>query len=85
MKNRTLLVAAALAASFAWGTVARAANYCVAGPLTCVTTMPPGGFCVCQAKGDVQDGTVMAKLDKGRKVNASSGGCGSNPRDPGCR
>jgi hypothetical protein len=76
----TLLVVAAL-----HGGSALAANICQAGKLTCATTMPVGGFCECTSHGDTQDGTVVKKPAPTRHVNATAGGCGSQPGAPGCK
>ena len=75
-----LLAAAALSAGDA-----QAANICQAPKLTCVTTMPVGGYCECASHGQTQGGTVVSKATPHRKVNSTSGGCGTNPGAPGCR
>ena len=74
-----LVVAAPLGAS-----QAAPANICQAKTLSCPTKMPVGGFCECTAKGQSEDGTVIAKPAPGKKVNSTAGGCGSNPGAPGC-
>ncbi len=74
-----LLAAAALAAGPAY------ANFCQAETLTCVTTMPVDGYCQCSSRGTTEDGTVVSKPPPGRRVNSTAGGCGVNPRAPGCR
>jgi hypothetical protein len=83
--QRFVISAAALAAAIAWGAPAQAANMCQAQTLTCATTMPIGGYCVCTARGAQQDGTVVARAAPGRRTNATAGGCGSQPNAPGCR
>ena len=74
----------AFVATSALGT-AHAANMCSAPPLSCATTMPVGGYCECTAKGQTVDGTVMERPVRGKKVNSTAGGCGTNPNAPGCR
>ncbi len=66
------------------GGAASAANICQAGKLTCATNMPVGGYCECTGGGTTQDGTVVAKPAPHRKVNSTAGGCGVNPKAPGC-
>jgi hypothetical protein len=53
--------------------------------LTCVTTMPVGGYCECTARGTTEGGEVVSKPEPGHPVNATSGGCGAEPHAPGCR
>ncbi|HYZ61208.1 MAG TPA: hypothetical protein VE650_02045 [Acetobacteraceae bacterium] len=62
-----------------------AANTCETPKLTCVTTMPLGGYCQCVARGTVEDGEVVSKPSPGRRINATAGGCGVAPNAPGCR
>ena len=57
------------------------ANTCQAGGLTCATTMPPGGYCECTARGATESGTVVSR----RGPNSTAGGCGAHPDAPGCR
>ena len=61
------------------------ANICRAEQLTCVTTMPVGGYCECTARGKTEEGEVVGKPEPGHPVNATSGGCGDHPNAPGCR
>ncbi len=61
------------------------ANICRAEQLTCVTTMPVGGYCECTARGQTEGGEVVARPEPGHPVNATSGGCGAQPNSPGCR
>lgn len=74
-----LFVAAALPVSPA------SANTCRAGKLTCATTMPIDGYCECRSHGATEGGTVVAKPESKRPVNSTAGGCGSDPKAPGCR
>ena len=74
-----LLVSAALASGPA------RANMCQAGPLTCGTAMPVGGYCECSARGDTQSGEVVSSPMRRRPVNSTAGGCGTTPNAPGCR
>ena len=62
-----------------------AANVCRAERLTCVTTMPVGGYCECTSRGVTEGGEVVGRTDPGHPVNATSGGCGAQPNAPGCR
>ncbi len=82
----TVYLSCALLAAAALGSgAAVAANICDAGRLTCVTTMPVGGYCQCTARGATEDGTVVSRSAPGRPVNSTAGGCGANPGAPGCR
>lgn len=81
---RFLLLLPALAALCA-AMPAEAANICSAPPLSCATTMPIGGYCECTTRGTTQDGTVVDKPVRGKRVNSTSGGCGTQPNAPGCR
>jgi hypothetical protein len=83
MSRITSLTLAILVATV--GSASAGVNICQAGKLTCATTMPVGGFCECTSHGTTQDGTVVAKPAPKRKVNSTSGGCGSQPNAPGCR
>lgn len=60
------------------------ANVCQTDHLMCATTMPVDGYCQCTARGNAEDGTVVAKAPHGMKINSIAGGCGANPRSPGC-
>jgi hypothetical protein len=60
------------------------ANTCQAGKLTCITIMPVGGYCECQAHGTTEGGTVVSKSATHQPVNATAGGCGAHPEAPGC-
>lgn len=73
-----------VAAAFGGGS-ALAANICRAGPLTCATTMPLGGYCECTSHGNVEGGTVAPRAERHRRVNSTAGGCGTHPHAPGCR
>ena len=57
---------------------------CEAGPLTCPTQMPVGGYCECTARGKTENGTVVAQPSPQRPGNSTAGGCGANPNAPGC-
>jgi len=85
MRRMGVLAGGVLAASVLAGGPASAVNICQAGKLTCATTMPVGGFCECTSHGTTQDGTVVKKPAPSRKVNATAGGCGSQPGAPGCK
>ncbi len=61
------------------------ANFCQADTLNCATAMPVDGYCQCSARGTTEDGTVVGRLPAGKRVNSTAGGCGVNPRAPGCR
>jgi hypothetical protein len=74
-----LLAVAALA-----GTPALAANICQAEKMSCATTMPVDGYCECTSHGTTQGGTVVNHPVSRRPANATSGGCGTNPKDAGC-
>ena len=77
--SSALLACAAFAAAPAY------AATCQAGGLLCATTMPVGGYCECTAHHDVQSGTVVPTAPRGQRVDATAGGCGTNPNAPGCR
>jgi hypothetical protein len=79
----TRYLLAALAALALTGGSARA-NTCVAGKLTCTTTMPVEGYCECTAHGMTEGGEVVAKPMSHKPANATAGGCGANPMAPGC-
>ena len=85
MQFRGILTAALLATGMLASVPASAANVCRAEKLSCPTTMPVGGFCQCTARGATQDGTVMTAAEARRPLNASGGGCGADPKAPGCR
>jgi hypothetical protein len=61
------------------------ANICEAGRMRCATTMPDGGYCQCSSHGVTEDGTVVGKPESRQPLNATAGGCGADPRAPGCR
>ena len=61
------------------------ANVCQTDRLMCATTMPAGGFCECTAHGQTEGGTAFVKAPRGQKMNATAGGCGAHPNNPGCR
>ncbi len=83
--NISLRCAALLAGLAFSGQAGAAVNMCQTPKLTCATTMPVGGFCECTSRGDTQDGTVVPKVAKHRKVNSTAGGCGTEPGAPGCK
>jgi hypothetical protein len=60
------------------------ANLCQTDHLLCATTMPVDGYCVCRAHGTSEDGTVVIKAPPRDRINATVGGCGADPRSPGC-
>ena len=55
------------------------ANMCKAGPLSCATAMPMGGYCECTSRGDTQSGEVVAGSMSRRPTNSTAGGCGAHP------
>lgn len=59
------------------------ANMCRTDHFTCVTTMPLGGYCECTSHGATEGGDSVANARA--PANASTGGCGAHPNDPGCR
>ena len=61
------------------------AAVCQAGPLTCATTMPAGGYSECTARGATEGGTVLSKPAPRTQLNSTAGGCGAQPNAPGCR
>lgn len=83
MARFSLLLPALAALSFIGS--ANAANMCSAPPLSCATTMPIGGYCECSARGMTQDGTVVERPVRGKRINSTAGGCGAHPNAPGCR
>ena len=84
MRN-LLFLTFALAITVGTGSPALA-NMCVAENLTCATTMPIDGYCECTARGETKGGTVAAKAPAhGKRTNATAGGCGAHPNNPGCR
>jgi hypothetical protein len=88
MKVLGCLAAAFIAATAIAGGQA-AANTCRADPLICPTTMPVDGFCQCVAHGTTLNGTVAPSVTPAGvpygHYNATAGGCGADPDDPGCR
>jgi hypothetical protein len=85
MRFTLCLSGALLAVAALGGGAASAANICQAENLTCVTTMPLGGYCECTARGNTQGGTVVSKAGARQRVNSTAGGCGAHPAAPGCR
>lgn len=63
---------------------AEAAGICRAERLSCATNMPVGGYCECTARGTTESGTVMSRADTRKPVDSTAGGCGANPKAPGC-
>ena len=61
------------------------ANVCRTNTLMCATTMPVDGYCECTSHGSMEDGTVVVSPPARQHLNASAGGCGLHPNDPGCR
>ncbi len=80
---RCLAFAVLAAAPFAAG-AAHAAS-CQAEHMMCATAMPVGGYCECTAHGATESGTVVNRPMSRRPVNATAGGCGTQPNAPGCR
>ena len=74
-----LLTAATLAAGPA------RANICQTDRLKCATNMPVDGYCECTSHGTTEDGTVVRNSQSRQPLNATSGGCGTQPNAPGCR
>jgi hypothetical protein len=60
------------------------ANMCRTDNLTCATTMPVGGYCECTSHGNTEGGTVLNRSESRRGTNATAGGCGAHPNNPGC-
>ncbi len=60
------------------------ANVCQTDNLMCPTSMPVDGYCQCTAHGVTEDGTVVPPSPRVH-FNATPGGCGADPRAPGCR
>lgn len=83
--RRVAYLAFAIIASTALCQGAALANICRAEKLTCVTTMPVGGYCECTSHGTTEDGTVVSGPQSHRPVNSTSAGCGAQPNAPGCR
>lgn len=84
MRWTRYLLAAFLALTALAGSPAFA-NFCQTDTLLCATAMPVDGYCQCTARNTVEDGTVVSRTPAGRRVNATAGGCGINPRAAGCR
>ena len=84
MTKLRLLTGVLLAAGAAIAAGPAGANTCVAGKLTCVTTMPVDGYCECSAHGMTEGGTVVPG-GAHHSTNSHAGGCGDNPTAPGCR
>ncbi|HUN42672.1 MAG TPA: hypothetical protein VMU81_20445 [Acetobacteraceae bacterium] len=61
------------------------ANVCQTDHMMCGTTMPIDGYCECHTHGNSEGGTVVSKLPPHSRMNATAGGCGTNPNSPGCR
>ena len=85
MQRLSYLAAALIAATVLVAGPVRAANMCQTEHMTCATTMPVDGYCVCRAQGSAEDGTVVPPGAPHGKVNSTAGGCGTNPSAPGCR
>jgi hypothetical protein len=83
MKRSGYLALAIVATATFTGGGAWAAT-CVAGNLTCPTTMPVDGYCECRAHGTTTGGTVVEKPASQRPVNATAGGCPAHSTAPGC-
>jgi hypothetical protein len=83
MKALSYLAAALMTATTIAGGHALA-NTCLAGPLICSTTMAVDGFCECRAHGTTLAGTVATTPAPHVPYNATAGGCGAYPDDPGC-
>jgi len=78
-------LAAAFVTAAAIGGGHALANTCRAGPLICPTAMPVDGYCECTMHGAALGGTVTATAAPYGHYNATTGGCGAEPNDPGCR
>lgn len=84
MRRIVYLTFALLAAAVVTGGPAFA-NMCKTDNLTCATTMPVGGYCECTSRGTTEGGTAFTRIETRRPPNATAGGCGAHPNDPGCR
>lgn len=84
MKGLSYLAAALMTATAIAGGHALA-NTCWAKPLICPTTMPVDGYCECRVHGTTLGGTVTPTPVPDGHYNATAGGCGTQPDDPGCR
>ncbi len=85
MTHFRLLAASLIAVSSLAAGPVFAANMCRTPHMTCATTMPVDGYCVCRAQGASEDGTVAPPGAPHGQVNGTAGGCGANPSAPGCR
>jgi hypothetical protein len=82
MQSLRYLAAVLTIATVLAGTSALA-NTCRTDTLMCPTSMPVDGYCECTARGTTEGGTVTPTAAHGH-YNATPGGCGTNPRAPGC-
>jgi len=83
--RRLLQLAAAISLGMAPFGGHALANVCQTKTMMCATTMPVDGYCECTAHGTIEDGTVVPTPPPQQHLNASAGGCGLHPNDPGCR
>ncbi len=83
MRSVAYVAALTVAVALSGGKVL--ANTCETDHMMCPTTMPVDGYCECRAHGNTEGGTVAARPQSHRQVNATSGGCGAEPGSPGCR
>jgi hypothetical protein len=60
------------------------ARVCQTDHMMCATTMPVDGYCECHARGNSEGGTVVSRPPPHSKINATAGGCGTNPNATGC-
>ncbi|MBV9758388.1 MAG: hypothetical protein JO047_15175 [Alphaproteobacteria bacterium] len=83
MRRIGFLIFALLPAATFTGGPAQA-NMCQTDHFSCATAMPLGGYCECTSRGNTESGDVVSRVER-RGVNATAGGCGAHPEDPGCR
>ncbi len=85
MMRSIALAAAAMGFLAALSGAPALAAVCQTDHLLCATTMPVDGYCECSARGATEGGTVLLKAPPHQAINATAGGCGANPKSPGCR
>lgn len=61
------------------------ATVCQTDHMVCASTMPVDGYCECSTHGTTEGGTIVLKAPAHHAINATSGGCGTQPHSPGCR
>jgi hypothetical protein len=83
--NNLCYAAAAFAAFVMLSGGAARAKVCQTDHMMCATTMPVDGYCECHAHRITEGGTVVPTPPPHSRINATAGGCGSDPNAPGCR